>query len=116
MKFDAERGAPLRDDEGRACAARRDEAGEAIGADRRRRPAARRDASKATRTRRLPSDKILRNVFAAGDAWYRTGDLMRQDEHGFFYFVDRIGDTFRWKGENVSTARGRRRARRLHRV
>lgn len=47
--------------------------------------------------------KILRNVFANGDAWVRTGDLMRQDERGFYYFVDRIGDTFRWKGENVAT-------------
>src|SRR2546430_847785 len=47
--------------------------------------------------------KILRDVFAEGDAWYRTGDLMRQDDQGFFYFVDRVGDTFRWKGENVST-------------
>jgi fatty-acyl-CoA synthase len=46
---------------------------------------------------------VLRDVFAAGDAWYRTGDLMRRDAQGFFYFVDRIGDTFRWKGENVST-------------
>src|SRR6202012_4242850 len=47
--------------------------------------------------------KTLRNVFAAGDAWFRTGDLMRRDDAGFYYFVDRIGDTFRWKGENVST-------------
>jgi fatty-acyl-CoA synthase len=47
--------------------------------------------------------KILRNVFAKGDAWFSTGDLMRQDADGYFYFVDRIGDTFRWKGENVST-------------
>src|SRR5206468_4777518 len=48
--------------------------------------------------------RILRNVFKTGDAWVRTGDLMRQDEKGFFYFVDRIGDTFRWKGENVATS------------
>ena len=47
--------------------------------------------------------KILRNVFEPGDAWFRTGDLMRQDEAGYYYFVDRIGETFRWKGENVAT-------------
>jgi fatty-acyl-CoA synthase len=47
--------------------------------------------------------KILRDVFEPGDAWFRTGDLMRRDERGFFYFVDRIGDTFRWKGQNVAT-------------
>jgi fatty-acyl-CoA synthase len=48
--------------------------------------------------------KVLRNVFKEGDAWYRTGDLMRRDERGFYYFVDRVGETYRWKGENVSTA------------
>ena len=47
--------------------------------------------------------KILRDVFRAGDAWMRTGDLMCRDAEGFYRFVDRIGDTFRWKGENVST-------------
>jgi fatty-acyl-CoA synthase len=47
--------------------------------------------------------KILSNVFAEGDTWFRSGDLMRVDADGYFYFVDRIGDTFRWKGENVST-------------
>jgi fatty-acyl-CoA synthase len=47
--------------------------------------------------------KILRDVFEKGDQWFRTGDLLKQDRLGYFYFVDRIGDTFRWKGENVST-------------
>ena len=47
--------------------------------------------------------KILRNVFTQGDSWFRSGDLMRRDAEGYFYFIDRIGDTFRWKGENVST-------------
>ena len=48
--------------------------------------------------------KILRDAFEKGDSWFRTGDLMRRDARGYYYFVDRIGDTFRWKGENVSTS------------
>ena len=47
--------------------------------------------------------KVLRDAFQTGDAWFRSGDLLRFDAEGYFYFVDRIGDTFRWKGENVST-------------
>ncbi|MDO1557996.1 long-chain-acyl-CoA synthetase [Brevundimonas sp. 2R-24] len=47
--------------------------------------------------------KVLEDVFKKGDRWFRTGDLMRMDRDGYFYFVDRMGDTFRWKGENVST-------------
>jgi fatty-acyl-CoA synthase len=47
--------------------------------------------------------KILHDVFGKGDAWFATGDLMKGDADGYLYFIDRIGDTFRWKGENVST-------------
>jgi fatty-acyl-CoA synthase len=47
--------------------------------------------------------KILRNVFRTGDAYWCSGDLLRYDADGYFYFIDRIGDTFRWKSENVST-------------
>ena len=47
--------------------------------------------------------KILRNVFKDGDSYYNTGDMMVMDDEGYLYFSDRAGDTFRWKGENVST-------------
>ncbi|KCV71504.1 hypothetical protein H696_02448 [Fonticula alba] len=49
------------------------------------------------------SQKILRDVLKHGDSWFRTGDLMKRDTDGYIYFIDRLGDTFRWKGENVST-------------
>jgi len=54
--------------------------------------------------REATEKKILRDVFEPGDAWFRTGDLLRRDAEGYYYFVDRIGDTFRWKGENVATS------------
>ncbi|KXS18519.1 acetyl-CoA synthetase-like protein [Gonapodya prolifera JEL478] len=47
--------------------------------------------------------KVIRDVFKKGDQWIRTGDLIMRDRKGWIYFVDRLGDTFRWKGENVST-------------
>ena len=47
--------------------------------------------------------KIARNVFVEGDVYFRTGDLLSIDANGYIYFIDRIGDTFRWKGENCST-------------
>jgi len=101
VKFDLAAGGPVRDASGRCVRCAPNERGEAIGQIL--------DTHGSTRfegytDEAASSKKILRNVFAPGDAWYRTGDLMRQDEQGFFYFVDRVGDTFRWKGENVSTA------------
>ena len=93
---------PLRDSEGRCIRCEPGEPGEAIGqiALAAGSPGARFEGyADAEATRR----KVLRDVFQPGDAWYRTGDLMSRDAQGFYYFVDRIGDTFRWKGENVST-------------
>jgi fatty-acyl-CoA synthase len=103
VQFDPAAGRPARDAHGFCVRCGLNETGEAVG--------------------RIPSDaaqggegfegytdgkdteqKILHNVFAHGDSWFRTGDLMRMDPSGFYYFVDRIGDTFRWKGENVATS------------
>ncbi|KAJ1570008.1 hypothetical protein HK096_006130 [Nowakowskiella sp. JEL0078] len=47
--------------------------------------------------------RLYSNVFADGDCWWSSGDLLKTDDTGFFYFVDRAGDSFRWKGENIST-------------
>ncbi|HTR79012.1 MAG TPA: AMP-binding protein, partial [Gemmatimonadaceae bacterium] len=94
---------PVRDAAGLCCRCETNEAGEAISA------IVDADAAGGSRfegyTDASASErKVLRNVFRVGDAWFRSGDLMRRDEAGFYYFVDRLGDTFRWKGENVSTA------------
>ncbi|MBR0847736.1 long-chain-acyl-CoA synthetase [Bradyrhizobium diazoefficiens] len=102
VRLDPDSGTPLRNDEGFCIACARGEAGEAIGRIGRAEQGGGRfegytDAGETEK-------KILRDVFAKGDAWFRTGDLMRLDDKGFFHFVDRIGDTFRWKGENVATS------------
>ncbi|EQD40662.1 solute carrier family 27 (fatty acid transporter), member, partial [mine drainage metagenome] len=102
VRFEPDTLLPARDAAGRCLRCAPDEAGEAIGqilGGAEHANLAFEGYADTEATER----KIARDVFAPGDAWYRTGDLMTCDEKGFFYFVDRIGDTFRWKGENVST-------------
>lgn len=101
VKFDPASDAPLRNESGRCVRCAVDEPGEAIGQIANSSGQGGRFEGYADAT--ASEKKILRDVFVPGDAWYRTGDLMRKDAQGFFYFVDRVGDTFRWKGENVST-------------
>jgi fatty-acyl-CoA synthase len=97
VRFDPATELPVREDSGFCVRCAVNEVGEAIGALDGGRFEGYADAEASEK-------KILRDVFARGDAWYRTGDLMRKDAQGFFYFVDRVGDTYRWKGENVSTS------------
>jgi fatty-acyl-CoA synthase len=103
VKFDAQKEAPVRDERGFCVRVSPSEIGEAIGkvSSDPSNPGAR---FEGYTSREASEQKILRDVFEPGDAWFRTGDLMRRDAKGHFYFVDRLGDTFRWKGENVSTA------------
>jgi len=103
VRFDATAGEPSRDADGHCIRCAVNEIGEAIGKISKGggEPGGEFEGyTSAIETER----KIIRNVFENGDAWYRTGDLMRRDADGFLYFVDRTGDTFRWKGENVSTS------------
>ena len=99
VRFDVETEEPQRNAQGFCIECKPGEVGEAVGA-----------IGQEVRTnfsgyadKAATEKKVLRGAFALGDAWFRTGDLMKQDEEGYFYFVDRVGDTFRWKGENVST-------------
>ncbi len=101
VKFDVESEKPVRGPNGLCIEAKVDEVGEALGEIRENNQRYRFEGY--TGDKAQTEKKILRDVFKKGDAWFRTGDLMKQDEEGYFYFVDRIGDTFRWKGENVST-------------
>jgi fatty-acyl-CoA synthase len=98
-KFDIEAEAPVRGADGRCREAPVGEPGECLG-EIKRDP---RTLYEGYADKAASEKKVLHDVFKAGDAWFRTGDLMKQDRDGYFYFVDRIGDTFRWKGENVST-------------
>jgi fatty-acyl-CoA synthase len=99
VRFDQDSQEPVRGPDGLLIECKPDEVGECIG----RIAADARSSFVGYADKAATSKKILHDVFKPGDMWFRTGDLMRQDREGYLYFVDRVGDTFRWKGENVST-------------
>jgi fatty-acyl-CoA synthase len=99
VQFDIEGEQPIRNEKGFCVECKPDEAGEAIGKIDEERGRFE-GYSKGADTEK----KILRDVFEKGDAWFRTGDLLKRDAQHYYYFIDRIGDTFRWKGENVATS------------
>ena len=103
IRFDIEAAEAVRGANGRCIRAADNEVGEVIGKviNDPNRPAQR---FEGYADKKETEKKILRDVFEDGDVWFRTGDLMRRDGRGYFYFVDRVGDTFRWKGENVATS------------
>jgi len=99
VKFDVIEEKPIRGADGFCQIVDVDEPGETLG----RIGSGGRDAFHGYHDKKATEKKILRDAFEPGDMWFRTGDLMRRDADSYVYFVDRIGDTFRWKGENVAT-------------
>lgn len=101
IRYDVESDAHIRDVEGRPVLARAGEVGELIaevlGGNEPQ------GFFEGYTSQEATEAKLLRDVFRPGDVWFRSGDLVRFDEDDYFFFVDRVGDTFRWKGENVST-------------
>ncbi len=100
VRYDHGRADIARDAGGRAIACAADEPGELLGKVSGHTGAMEYDGYT---DREATARKLVHDVVEPGDAWFRTGDLLRRDAEGYFYFVDRIGDTFRWKGENVAT-------------
>uniref|UniRef100_A0A2A4K8S3 Very long-chain fatty acid transport protein n=1 Tax=Heliothis virescens TaxID=7102 RepID=A0A2A4K8S3_HELVI len=100
IKVNQETGEPIRDSRGLCQLAQPDEPGVFIGKIQAHNPARQylgyvdKDASEK---------KVVRNVFQIGDAAFISGDILVADEFGYLFFRDRTGDTFRWRGENVST-------------
>ncbi|XP_051548252.1 long-chain fatty acid transport protein 2-like [Myxocyprinus asiaticus] len=98
IKFDIEKEEPVRNSEGLCIPAGEDEVGLLVGKITRHSPFVGYAGNK-----QQTEKKRLSNVFVKGDLYFNSGDLLRIDHDNFVYFQDRVGDTFRWKGENVAT-------------
>ena len=100
LRINKDTGDPERDSSGLATVCEKGEAGELVGRIDRGHPV--RDYhGYADNT--SSDKKIISDVWRKGDRFFRSGDVFVMDELGWLYFKDRAGDTFRWKGENVST-------------
>jgi fatty-acyl-CoA synthase len=97
VAYDPDTGEPLRDERGRVRKVPHGEPGLLLSKVSNFQPFDGYTDPKAT------EKKLVRNAFRKGDVWFNTGDLMRPQGFGHAAFVDRLGDTFRWKGENVAT-------------
>ncbi len=96
VKYDIDTDEPIHDENGFLIRAEPGEAGLLLGQ-------VEPDTFYMYKDKRADEKKIFRNVFEEGDMYLNTGDLLRDIGHSHAQFVDRLGDTFRWKGENVST-------------
>jgi fatty-acyl-CoA synthase len=97
VEYDGETGDPVRDDNGRVRRVKNGEPGLLLSKVSNFQPFDGYTDKDAT------EKKLVRNAFKEGDVWFNTGDLMRAQGFGHAAFTDRLGDTFRWKGENVAT-------------
>ncbi|XP_028815050.1 long-chain fatty acid transport protein 2 [Denticeps clupeoides] len=98
IKFDTEKEEPVRNSLGLCVKAAKGETGLLVGKITKRSPFVGYAGNK-----QQTEKKRLCDVFVKGDLYFDSGDLLRIDQDNFVYFLDRVGDTFRWKGENVAT-------------
>lgn len=98
IRYDTEKEEPVRDSKGFCIKVPTGETGLLVGKISKMAP-----FSGYAKNEQQTEKKKLKNVFETGDLYFNSGDLLRIDDEGFVYFQDRIGDTFRWKGENVAT-------------
>jgi fatty-acyl-CoA synthase len=97
VEYDPETGDPVRDDDGRVHRVPPGQPGLLIS------PVTRLSPFDGYTDKSASEKKLVRNAFKDGDVWFNTGDVMSPQGMGHAAFADRLGDTFRWKGENVAT-------------
>ncbi|KAG8575570.1 hypothetical protein GDO81_009601 [Engystomops pustulosus] len=98
IKYDIEKDEPVKDAKGRCIKAKKGQPGLLISKITTLSPFGGYAGDKSHTEK-----KILKEVFRKGDMYFNTGDILMVDQQNFVYFHDRVGDTFRWKGENVAT-------------